>query len=93
MPAVYKKAKLSNSRIYIEKKDKKNPIYFLVNPNFAVRSVFKKTCLENFRMIHVHVWYLFFSMSYAFNIPKRKFVKVFTYTVLNTIDATLSGII
>lgn len=55
MPAVYKKAKLSNSRIYIEKKDKKNPIYFLVNPNFAVRSVFKKTCLENFRMIHVHV--------------------------------------
>lgn len=42
MPAVYKKAKLSNSRIYIEKKDKKTPIYFLVNPNFAVRSVFKK---------------------------------------------------
>lgn len=28
MPAVYKKAKLSNSRIYIEKKDKKKPDIF-----------------------------------------------------------------
>lgn len=27
MPAVYKKAKLSNSRIYIEKKDKKTDIF------------------------------------------------------------------
>lgn len=30
MPAVYKKAKLSNSRIYIEKKDKKTRYIFLL---------------------------------------------------------------
>lgn len=35
---------------------------------------------------------IYFFLCHAFNIPKRKFVKVFTYTVLNTIDTTLSGI-
>lgn len=54
VPAVYKKAKLSNIRIYIEKKDK----------NVVMLLTFQKESLWSF----------------------------FTYTVLNTIDTTLSGI-
>lgn len=67
-------------------------IYFFVDLNFVVCLVFKKMCLENFRMIYVYVWYLFFFMFYVFNILKRKFVKVFIYIVLNIIDIILSGI-
>lgn len=78
--------------VFILKRKIKKLIYFFVDLNFVVCLVFKKMCLENFRMIYVYVWYLFFFMFYVFNILKRKFVKVFIYIVLNIIDIILSGI-